>query len=108
LLDAKTNEKGIFGETALQLAAYRYAEYYVGPDGNEQPMMPVTGCGAVLISSDDAQLIPCTAGPDQMKSFRIAAAMREIVNGSRALVGAPIEPHNPSPSTARIVYEEPA
>jgi hypothetical protein len=26
LLDVKTNRSGIYGETALQLAAYRYAE----------------------------------------------------------------------------------
>jgi hypothetical protein len=115
LLDAKTNEKGIYGETALQLAAYRYAEFYVnnnadcvpGTQGLEQPMPPVTGCGAILISSDDAQLIPCTAGPEQFKSFRIAAAMRDIVDTGRDLIGSPVEPHNPNPSIARVVYEEP-
>lgn len=106
LLDAKTNEKGIFGETALQLAAYRYAEFYVDGDGKEQPMVEVEGCGAILISSGDAQLIPCTSGPDQMKSFRIAAAMRDIVNSSRDLVGAAAESHNPNPSLARVVYQE--
>lgn len=106
LLDAKTNEKGIFGETPLQLAAYRYAEFYIDGDGQEQPMIEVEGCGAILISSTDAQLIPCTSGPDQMKSFRIAAAMRDIVSSGRDLVGAAVEPHNPNPSTARVVFEE--
>jgi hypothetical protein len=106
LLDAKTNEKGIFGETPLQLAAYRYAEFYLDPDGKEQPMIEVDGCGAILISSEDAQLIPCTAGPEQMKSFRIAQAMRDIVDNGRDLVGAPVEPHDPNPSIARVVYEE--
>jgi hypothetical protein len=106
LLDAKTNEKGIFGETALQLSAYRYSEFYVDADGNEKPMIPVTGCGAVLISSDNAQLIPCTSGPDQFKSFRIAAAMRDIVNTGRDLIGAAVQPNDPKPSVARVVYEE--
>lgn len=106
LLDAKTNEKGIYGETALQLAAYRYAEFYLDVDGTEKPMPPVTGCGAILISSDDAQLIPCTAGPEQFKSFRIAAAMRDIVDNGRDLIGSPVAPHNPNPSTAHVVYEE--
>jgi hypothetical protein len=104
LLDAKTNEKGIFGETPLQLAAYRFAEFYLDGDGKEKPMIPVDGCGAILISSETAQLIPCQSGPEQMKSFRIAAAMRDIVNNGRDLVGAPVEP--PAQSTARIVYEE--
>jgi hypothetical protein len=106
LLDAKTNERGIYGETALQLAAYRYAEFYVDADGKEQPMIPVAGCGAILISSDDAQLIPCTAGPEQFKSFRIAAAMRDIVKDGRDLIGSAVQPHDPHPSTARVVYEE--
>lgn len=106
LLDLKTNEKGIFGETALQLAAYRYAEKYLDADGNEHDMPEVEGCGAILISSDNAQLIPTTSGPEQFKSFRIAAAMRDIVSNSRDLVGAAVEPHNPEPSLARIVYEE--
>lgn len=108
LLDAKTNEKGIFGETALQLAAYRFSDFYLDADGKEKPMIEVQGCGAILISSDDAQLIPCTAGPEQFKSFRIAAAMRDIVNNSRDLIGSPVEPHNPNPSTARVIFEEPA
>jgi hypothetical protein len=41
-----------------------------------------------------------------VKSFRIAAAMRDIVNNSRDLVGAAVAPSDPKPSTARIVYEE--
>lgn len=106
LLDLKTNEKGIFGETALQLAAYRYAEFYLDDQGVEHPMPEVEGCGAILISSETAQLIPTTSGPDQFKSFRIAYAMRDIVNSSRDWVGAAVEPHNPEPSTARVVFEE--
>jgi hypothetical protein len=106
LLDAKTNEKGIFGETALQLAGYRYADVYADAEGNEQKMLEVDACGAVLINSEGAQLIPCLAGPEQFKSFRIAAAMRDIVNGSRDLIGSAVEPHNPNLSTARIIFEE--
>jgi hypothetical protein len=106
LLDLKTNEKGIFGETALQLAAYRYAEFYLDADGNEQPMPEVAGCGAIHITSDDAQLIPTFSGPDEFKSFRIAAAMRDIVKNSRDLVGPAVEPHDPTKPIARIVFEE--
>jgi hypothetical protein len=106
LLDVKTNEKGIFSETALQLAAYRYADFYLDDDGNQQPMPEVHRCGAILVSSDDAQLIPCTADASVLRSFRIAAAMRDIVNNGRDLIGAPVQPHDPKPTTARIVYEE--
>lgn len=105
LLDVKTNERGIFGETALQLAGYRYAEFYLDADGNEQPMIEVDGCGAILVNSEGAQMIPCTSGPDQFKSFRIAAAMRDIVNNGRDLIGAAVEPHNPEPSKAKVVWD---
>lgn len=36
-IDLKTS-KGVYGETALQLAAYSRAEFYIDEDGNEQPM----------------------------------------------------------------------
>ncbi len=106
LLDIKTNEKGIFGETALQLAAYRFAEFYLDPDGNEQPMLEVDGCGAILVGSDSAQLIPTYSGAEQFKAFRIAMAMRDIVTNARDWVGAAVEPRDANPSTARLVFEE--
>jgi hypothetical protein len=105
LLDVKTNEKGIFGETALQLTAYRFAEYYIDELGRQQRLSPVEACGAIRTTSESAKLIPVTAGPEQFKSFRIAAAMRDIVNTSRDLVGAPVEPHDPEPSKAKVVWE---
>lgn len=40
-IDLKTS-KGVYGETALQLAAYSEAEFYIDEDGNEQPMPEVT------------------------------------------------------------------
>lgn len=106
LLDLKTNEKGIFGETALQLAAYRYAEFYKDADGVEHEMPKVWGCGAILISSESAQLIPTISGSEQFKSFRIAAAMRDIVKDGRDLIGAAVLPHDPNPSVAKVVWEK--
>lgn len=39
-IDLKTS-KGVYGETALQLAAYARAEFYIDDNGNEQPMPEV-------------------------------------------------------------------
>jgi hypothetical protein len=50
LLDIKTNRSGPFGEVALQLAAYRYAEFILDDDGAEQPMPDVDWCGVVWIT----------------------------------------------------------
>ena len=44
LFDIKTARSGIFPTTALQLAAYRNAEFYLDADGNEQPMLAVDAC----------------------------------------------------------------
>lgn len=47
IMDYKTgkqlrrNEKGVYPEAALQLAAYRHADTYVGDDGTELPMTEV-------------------------------------------------------------------
>jgi hypothetical protein len=51
LLDIKTGATGVFSETALQLAAYRNAEYYVDADGDEQPMIAVDGCAAIHVTA---------------------------------------------------------
>lgn len=39
-IDLKTS-KGVYGETAMQTAAYSKAEFYMDSDGNEQPMPTV-------------------------------------------------------------------
>jgi hypothetical protein len=72
LLDLKTTRSGIFGETALQLAAYRHAEFYIDPDGDEQPMPEVDHVGAVWCRADGYDLIPVEAGPDQYRMFQYA------------------------------------
>lgn len=55
LLDIKTSS-GVYGSTALQLAAYAHAEFYLDQDGAEQPLpaidrygvLHVTECGTTL------------------------------------------------------------
>ncbi|MCF8605123.1 hypothetical protein L5I01_17350 [Gordonia sp. HY442] len=105
LLDAKTNEKGIYGETALQLAAYRNAEFLVDAEGNETPMLDVVRCGAIHITSSDAQLIPVLAERQQFLAFRYAQQIAEFDAGSRDLVGAPLDPPHES-TIASIEWKE--
>lgn len=49
LMDWKTS-KGVYGEVALQLAAYRAAEFYIDADGNEQPMPAVDGLAVAHVT----------------------------------------------------------
>lgn len=92
LCDLKTNRSGIFGETALQLAGYRYADTYVDESGAEVPMVEVDGCAAIHVRADGADLIPVTAEERQLRQLRYAQQIAEFDKSSRDLVGAPVPP----------------
>lgn len=102
--DIKTNRSGIFGETALQLAGYRYADVIV-PAGkvDEEPMPEVDGCFAVHVRADGYSLVPVTAELDQHRQLLYAQQVGHFVRDSRDLVGAAIEP--PTTSTYRLTRE---
>jgi hypothetical protein len=59
-LDYKTSRSGIFPETALQLAAYRRAESYVGQDGEEHDLaeLGIERAGALHLRADGYSLQP--------------------------------------------------
>lgn len=88
LFDYKTSRSGIWPETALQLAAYRHADFYVGDDGTEIPLSEVgiTECMAVWVRPDGYAVIPLNADEQVFKAFlhvqyvsRVASMMRDWV-----------------------------
>lgn len=87
LCDIKTTRSGVFGETAWQLAGYRYADAYVDSDGHEQPMIEVDGCAVIHVRADGADLYPMTAGPDQLREFRYIREVSRACARSRDYVG---------------------
>jgi hypothetical protein len=104
LLDLKTNRSGIFGEVALQLAAYRHAEVWVDGEGTEYEMPEVDMVGAVHVRADGYDLIPVEAGPAQHRAFLYVAQVAGFQANSRDLVGERIAaPHT---STYRLVRED--
>lgn len=105
LLDLKSNEKGIFPETALQLAGYRFAEFYLDDNGKEQPMIPVERTGAVLVNADRAQLIPTISTENQLRTFWYSGQVANFVDNGRDLIGPPV-PHPTVKSVARVTWEE--
>jgi len=56
-LDWKTS-KGVYGSTALQVAAYMGAEFYMDDDGAEQPVPEVDRIGVVHITDGGTRLHP--------------------------------------------------
>lgn len=102
LIDAKTNRSGIFGETALQLAGYRFAEF-LQPDPKDpdtaEPMPEVTWTGALWIRPNGYSLVPVTAEEEQHRAFLYVQQVGEFDRGARDLIGEPIEP----PTASRYV-----
>ncbi len=108
LIDAKTNRSGIYGETALQLAGYRFADY-MQPDPQDPdsafPMPEVTWTGAVWIRPNGYSLVPIVAGEEQHRAFLYAQQVGIFDHGARELVGEPIEPPTASAYTLAKVSE---
>lgn len=98
IFDVKTSRSGIFGETALQLAAYRHANTYVDADGQEQDMLPVDEAFGIHIRADGYSLLPVTAGPEQMREFLYAAQIAAFAEeNSRGYIGQAL----PAPTDMR-------
>ncbi len=90
LLDIKTSRSGVYGETALQLAGYRYGDFYL--DGaTERPIPVVHGCGVVHTRADGYSLVPVEAGPAELRALLYAKQVAEFCESSRDLVGEPLE-----------------
>lgn len=104
LLDIKTTRSGIFGEVALQLAAYRYAEHLVDTSGAIGPVPDVDRCGAVWVRSDGYALQEVEAGPEQHRQFLYVAQVAEFSKNSRDLIGPAMRP--PMTSTYRLTRQE--
>lgn len=103
LLDLKSSRSGIFGDVALQLSAYRYADVIL--DGQAEEEMPeVDDCAGVHIRGDGADLVPVTTNPEIHRSFLYLQQVGRFVDISRDLVGAPIAPD--LPSSFRLVRTE--
>lgn len=72
LLDWKTSA-GVYGETALQLSAYRNSEFLLGLDGEEVPMPEVDRLGVVHVRPDGSDLYEVRDPEAAWKDFLHAA-----------------------------------
>jgi hypothetical protein len=91
LLDYKTSLKGVFMEYALQLAAYRYADFYVlEGDVDEQgaarehPMPAIDATGVVWLSADGSyDLVPLEADYAALEVFTAAQQVAAFAGSGR-------------------------
>lgn len=93
-VDYKTG-KGVYGEYALQVAAYRYMEVYLDAEGNEQPMIPVDETFILHIKPGDYDLIRVQADEAAFAQFLTSLAnYRQNVQSKRldALILGSVQP----------------
>lgn len=94
LIDYKSS-KGVYAETAMQLAAYRFAEFIGLPDGTEWPMPQVDGCAVLHLNAaagpDGYALIPVIADEQVFTAFKYAREVfRWAEETSKGVIGQPI------------------
>ncbi len=92
LYDIKTSRSGIFGDVSLQLAPYRFCDFYIDENGEEQPMLAVEQTGAVWVRQDGYELKPVIAEERQHMVFLSAIELANFIEDSRDLVGDAIAP----------------
>ncbi|MGC5319326.1 hypothetical protein ACPXB5_11370 [Micromonospora arida] len=81
-IDWKTTRSGIHAEVAIQLAAYRHADYIIRPDGSKVPM-PASDGGAVLhVRPEGWKLVPVRCDE---RVFDVFKHLREVFRWEREL-----------------------
>lgn len=80
LLDVKTG-KGVYSETGLQLAAYRYAELMQPEPGVEIAVPAVDAVYVAHVLPDDVRLLPVEAGEEVFRAFLYCLAIHEFRQG---------------------------
>lgn len=90
LLDMKSG-KAVYPETALQLAAYRHAEFIGMPDGSERPMTPTDGGVALHLTDQEAELLDVECGEDVFRAFKYAREVfRWVEQTSKGVIRGPV------------------
>jgi hypothetical protein len=93
LVDYKTSRSGIYPEVALQLSAYRYADFVGLADGTEIPMPEIAWCAALHITSSGYHLIPVDAGPLAFAYFTAVQQVADFAESvGKQLLAAEIRP----------------
>ena len=94
LLDWKTST-GVYGETALQTAAYARAEFYAPTPDDEQPMPHIDRTGVVHITASGSLLYPLARTPQEIDDaygvFRHVAFVANKTEWIKGLIGQPMD-----------------
>lgn len=69
VVDIKTGASGVWEDAALQLAAYKHADFMLFPDGSRERMPSTEASYAIWLRPDGWALIPLDTGPETFSTF---------------------------------------
>lgn len=86
--DWKTTRSGIHAEVALQLAAYRYSQYVIQPDGTTKPTPPADGGLVLHVRPEKLQLVEVKCDEDVFAHFlHLRETFRWVDGMDREVIG---------------------
>lgn len=90
-LDWKTTRSGVHSEVGLQLAAYRYADHILRPDGTRTPMPKADGGAVLHVRPEGWTLVPVQCDEEIFETFLHLRRIFDFDKGLRqTLVGQPV------------------
>lgn len=106
MLDMKTG-KGIYPEVALQLAAYRNAEFIGLADGSEVPMPETEAAVALHLTDDGYELIDVDTGDEVFRAFLYVREVHRWMEetSKRVLLGPTVKPDRAPVSPEEVAAE---
>lgn len=89
IFDWKTSGSGVYPDAAYQLAAYRFAEAYLGPDKTEGSIadLDITSGYVVWLRSDDYDVMPVKCDQKVFKDFLYIMRVARSARTNRELIG---------------------
>jgi len=94
LVDVKTG-KGVYNETSLQLAAYRYCEFWQPKKGVEEPMPEVDTVYVAHVKPDVVDMLPVVANEEVFRQFLYVLSVwrddEKVKEWPR--IGSPVRPN---------------
>lgn len=86
--DWKTTRSGIHAEVALQLAAYRFSQYVIQPDGSTKPTPPANGGLVLHVRPEKLQLVEVQCDEEVFDFFtHLRHTFRWIDGKEREVIG---------------------
>lgn len=109
ILDYKTNQKGIYPESALQVATYAHADI-AHIAGQEQPMPRIDGCALIRVTPTGCEVVPVWPKrmPDLYRLFTAALYVWQATDHKRGWLDTVMADPAHTPEDLETLAAQPA